>query len=186
MQGGYNKRFRNQEYVGDPQEIFVVASNFTPVIIVDNSITPLVYKTWWDDNLKLFMNHFYEFYTRTQNIPPNTHATIDAKGNATQNFAAGASELYTYPYYTGFNVYSFSSQNQGALYAKLDNDIIKEISNKNVATIVNVNNVEIGDAEFLVNYDSFVVPIDNGNTTTTGSFIYYQFEAHHFSGVLIK
>ena len=52
----------------------------------------------------------------------------------------------------------------------MDNDIIKEISNKNVATIVNVNNVEISDAEFLVNYDSFV--LDNNNLF----FIYYQFE----------
>ena len=179
MQGGYNKRFRNQEYVGDPHEIFSVVSNFTTEIIPQADATTSFYNTWWDNNLKLFINHFYEFYTRTQNIEPNPpSATIDAKGNATQNFAATnvPNEVYTYPYYTGFNVYSFSSQNQGASYVKLDNDIIKELSNKNVGKIVTVNNVEIGDAEFLVNYDSLVVPIDNGKTTATGSFIYYQFE----------
>ena len=176
-QSGYNKRFRDQKYTGNTEEVFSVVSNFMPVIIVDNYITPLVYKTWWEDNLKLFMEHFYGFYARIQNVNNNPlSATIDAKGNATQNFINTGTTFYTYPYYTGFNVYVFDSRNQGSLYAKLDNDIIKEISNKNVATIVNANNVEIGDAEFLVNYDSFVTSIDNDKTTSAGSFIYFQFE----------
>ena len=180
-QGGYNKRFRNQEYAGNPAEILSVASNFTTEIIPQADYSTSFYKTWWDDNLKLFMEHFYEFYTRTQNDNDNPNplsATIDAKGNATQTFVAtnAPNEVYTYPYYTGFNVYVFDSRNQGSSYVKLDNDIIKELSNKNITTIVNANNVEIGDAEFLVNYDSLVVPIVNGKTTTTGSFIYFQFE----------
>jgi len=177
-QGGYNKRFRDQKYVGEPQEIFSVVSNFTTEIIPQADYSTSFYKTWWDDNLKLFMEHFYEFYERTQNDNDNPlSATIDAKGNATQTFVATnvPNEVYTYPYYTGFNVYVFDSRNQGSSYVKLDNDIIKELSNKNT-TIVNANNVEIGDAEFLVNYDSLVVPIGNGKTTTTGSFIYFQFE----------
>ena len=174
-QNGYNKRFRDQKYAGEPQEISSVVSNFTSVIIVDNGNPQLVYKTWWEDNLKLFMGNFYEFYARTQNDNDNPNplsATIDAKGNATQNFVGtnASSVFYTYPYYTGFDVYVFDSKNQGSSYVKLDNDIIKELSNKNIATIVNANNVEIGDAEFLVNYDSFV--LDDNNIF----FIYYQFE----------
>ena len=180
-QSGRLTKFKDQKYLATQSTFTIASKNFETV---QQNFAQGHDIAWWDANLKYFADLFYSFYYRT-NIdndgePPTSADTeVVFYNNITNQFVG-------YPYYIGFDHYVFNSITESSLYTKLDYDIVTTLNSKGIPAPINLNTVEFQPAEFLVNYDSFIVsrpkssiqPSDNNfyKQIDNTNYIYYQFE----------
>ena len=164
-QSGRLTKFKDQKYLATQSQFTIASKNFETV---QQNFAQGHNIAWWTTNLEYFGNLFLSFYS--ESMLPSSTADIEI----------------TYPYYTGFDHYVFDSINESKLYTKLDYDIVTTLNSKGIPAPINSNTVEFKPAEFLVNYDSFIVsrpkslidPSDNNFYKQIGNtnYIYYQFE----------
>ena len=165
-QNGSLTKFKDQKYLATQSEFTVASRNF---LNYQQDFSQGHSMDWWNTNLPYFASLFPStFYN--ESMSPSSTADLEI----------------TYPYYSAFDYYVFNAKNETELYTKLDNDIILALDSKGIPSQINANTVQFQPAEFLVNYDCFVVsrPIEETNKFENNfwkqidntNYIYYQFE----------
>ena len=165
-QSGRLTKFKDQKYLATQSEFTIASRNF---LNYQQNFSQGHSMDWWNTNLPYFASLFPSNFYNEEMLPSST-----------------ADLEITYPYYSAFDHYVFNAKNETELYTKLDNDIILALGSKGIPSQINANTVQFQPAEFLVNYDSFVVSRPKSVTDTFDnnfykqindtSYIYYQFE----------